>query len=389
VTRLPLDQVFFDVERVVKAGAKVVKFVDRTFNLTDDRTLGMWRHLLRYAGLPVTFHFEVAPDRISEAQLELLAQAPSGLFQVEAGIQSVHPATLGLIDRRMDVGLALERIAAIREKGNVHVHADLIVGLPAEGAGEVAVSFDRLSQANPHHLQVGFLKLIRGTRIRRETEKWGYRSRVYPPYEVLASDALSAEDALGLKDFEETVERFRNSGRFLLLLQWWLSRADSAFAFFRMLTDRQREQGLLRRAVSAETLFLFLREMITTTLEGSDGLPVALHLLGLDWVCANRNPFLPQWFPLEENEEAVKTNEVRLAYGEQGDDMPQAQKAIRNRIHVMTLLLPEVVRQGVRPAWEMAVPLDWKRPVRVLVDVRRIHPVLGRPEVVVLRNAEV
>lgn len=389
VTRLPLEQVFSDVDKVVRAGAKVIKFVDRTFNVSEARTLEIWHHLLRYANEPVTFHFEIAPDRISEAQLAVLRQAPPGLFQVEAGIQSVHPETLHHIRRQMDVDLALKRIASIREAGNVHVHADLIVGLPQEGIAEVAVSFDKLSQASPHHLQVGFLKLIRGTQIRREADRWGYVSRAYAPYEVLASSALSARDMLLMKDFEETLERFRNSGRFLLVMQWMQTRAHSAFALFQALTERLREQDLLRRAVSSDTLFQFLLRNLDLTFPDAVEHASAAKLLALDWVCAHRNPFLPDWFAQDEKDEPPETKEVRLAYGEQGDEKSQAQKALRNRYHATALVLPEGIGPGVRQVEETNHAARCRHKVRVLVDVRRVHPVLGRPEVVVLPDLEV
>ena len=389
VTRLPLEQVFSDVDKVVRAGAKVIKFVDRTFNVSEARTLEIWRHLLRYANEPVTFHFEIAPDRISEAQLALLRQAPPGLFQVEAGIQSVHPDTLGHIRRQMDVDLALKRIASIREAGNVHVHADLIVGLPQEGMAEVAVSFDRLSQASPHHLQVGFLKLIRGTQIRREADRWGYVSRTYAPYEVLSSSALSARDMLLMKDFEETVERFRNSGRFLLVMQWMLAGTDSAFSLFLALTERLREQDLLRRAVSSDTLFRFLLHNLDLTAPDAMAHASAVKLLSLDWVCTHRNPFLPDWLAQDEKDEPPETKEVLMAYGEQGDEKTQGHKALHNRYHATALVLPEEVGVGVRRVGGINHAARDNHKVRVLVDVRRVHPVLGRPEVVVLPDLEV
>jgi hypothetical protein len=147
--------VFRDVAALLAAGARVIKFVDRTFNLTDERTLEIWHHLLAHREAGVTFHFEIAPDRLTEAQLRFLESAPSGLFQVEAGIQTVHGQTLQAISRVMDVDKALHALARLHAAGTVHVHADLIAGLPGETPEMFADSFSRLYGARPHQLQLG------------------------------------------------------------------------------------------------------------------------------------------------------------------------------------------------------------------------------------------
>ncbi len=384
LTLLPLVQVFADVAALLAAGAKVIKFVDRTFNLSDERTLAIWHHLRQYGGKPVTFHFEIAPDRLTEAQLQFLSQAPVGLFQVEAGIQSVHAQTLRHIGRVMDVDKALAALARLRAAGTVHVHADLIAGLPGEDADAFAVSFDRLSAANPHQLQLGFLKLLRGTRIRREAEQWGYVARTYAPYEILSSSTMSVADLLRLKEIEETVERYRNSGKFLLLLQWLGGRFASPFALFEALVQTQRKQGILGRAVSSEVLFQTMHRFLTTAVPNEEELMIACDLLRLDWICAHRNPFLPKWLSDGESSTIPETNDLLLAYGEQ--DVVQGQpervhKNLRNRYHVRELLLPDIIRDGVHAVASNGEGTQAGR-ARVIVDTREVHPVLGRPEVI-------
>lgn len=387
MTWIPLERVYGDIEALVDAGAKVVKFVDRTFNLSQERTLAVWHHVGRYAGRGVTFHFEVAPDLLTDVQIAALATLPAGLVQVEAGVQSVHPDTLARIDRRMDVDAALDRLRRVAGAGNVHVHADLIAGLPGEGMEAYLHSIDRLAAAQPHHLQLGFLKLLRGTRIWREAARWGYRQRAYAPYEVIASDALPVEDMLQLKDLEETVERFRNSGRFLLTLQWLEALGTRPSALYAALTGLQDRMGLLGRAVSSDTLFRCMKAFLEGIDASADtqGRPVcdALALLRLDWVCAHRNPFLPDWLADGTNLRQPETNEVDRAYGGRNGLSSDARKTIRNRFHAADAVVgPQVVR-GVR---RLGAASDAR--CRVLVDTREIHPVLGRPEIVVLPVAD-
>jgi radical SAM superfamily enzyme YgiQ (UPF0313 family) len=421
LTLLPLPQVFRDVAALLAAGARVIKFVDRTFNLTDERTLEIWHHLLAHREAGVTFHFEIAPDRLTEAQLRFLESAPSGLFQVEAGIQTVHGQTLQAISRVMDVDKALHALARLHAAGTVHVHADLIAGLPGETPEMFSDSFNRLYGARPHQLQLGFLKLLRGTRIRREAAQWGYVARTYAPYEVIATSTMAVADLLRLKEVEETVERFANSGRFLLTRQGLEGRFEPPFALFTALADQQKRSGTLGRAVSSEVLFGEMLAFVTVVSGRERRLPgeltrrgaplaqpegesalvqpegegegvVALDLLRLDWVCAHRNPFLPEWLGDRESSEPAKTIDLMRAYGEQDltkenpNQADSQRRNLRNRYHVRTVCLPGAVREGIRMGANPDVAAPGERRIRVIVDIRRVHPVLGRPEVICLNR---
>ena len=486
MTLIPLERVFREVEQLVAAGVKVIKFVDRTFNLSEERTLRVWNHLRRYRDAGVVFHFEVAPDLLSVAQIALLGDLPAGLVQIEAGFQSANPETLARIGRGMDVEAALGHLRQVVAAGNVHVHADLIAGLPGEGLAQFAASFDRLASVHPHHLQLGFLKLLRGTGLWRDAEKWGYARRGYAPYEVLASSALSVMEMLRLKDVEETVERFANSGRFLLVMQWLIPRFHSPFALMEALVEKQRRMGLLGRAVSSDTLFRCMREFLeeghlsagtgpagvggpgpavddgpVPAVDGGpepavdggpepavddgpepavDGGPVfavddgpvfavddgpvfagnagaalavddRLALLRLDWVCAHRNPFLPEWLADESARMTAEIGWLREAYG-MGDDRengmrhPNARE-IHNRYYAVVAVLPPGVRFGIRlvpgnggtgtaeiangrtETGEMKNTGRGNKgsasmKCRILIDVKVSDPVLGRPEIVAM-----
>ena len=204
--------------RLGQSGTDTVKLIDRTFNCHRERTKLLLRGLIDAKARgeigEVCYHFEVAADLFDEESLALLASAPAGLFQMEAGLQSFHAPTLEACDRHTDMRLLVDRLQRIIAPGNVHLHIDLIAGLPQEGFATFGQSFDAAFSLHPHQLQLGFLKLIHGSRL-RETD-WGQRYAPDPPYEVLSTPWISYAELRRLHDAAEAVERIHNSGRFAL-----------------------------------------------------------------------------------------------------------------------------------------------------------------------------
>ncbi|MGN0779430.1 MAG: DUF4080 domain-containing protein [Aristaeellaceae bacterium] len=217
---MPQEEALALLIRLGRSGTDTVKLIDRTFNCNRARTKYLLRGLMdaRARGEigEVCYHFEVAADLFDDATLSLLAQAPAGLFQMEAGLQSFHPATLDACHRHTDMALLTDRIQRILRPGNVHLHIDLIAGLPEEDFATFADSFNQAYGLMPHQLQLGFLKLIHGSLL-RETD-WGQRYAPDPPYEVLSTPWMSYHELQRLHDCAEAVERLHNSGRFALTL---------------------------------------------------------------------------------------------------------------------------------------------------------------------------
>ncbi len=418
LTWMPLARVYCELDALVSSGAKVVKFVDRTFNLKEDRTLAIWRYLLRFSKSNVVFHFEISPDLLSDTEIQLLSEMPVGLVQIEAGFQTVHAETLTSIHRLMDVKKAMQQLKKVLEKDNVHVHADLIAGLPGEDLNLFATSLNELTEVFPHHLQLGFLKLLRGTRMDREADAWGFVRRGYPPYEVIASQALPVIDMLHLKDIEETLERFYNSGRFLFTMQQLLLVFETPYALYAQLAESQRENSLFERAVSSETLFRFLLSFIERTpfsLQCGVSREVLHTFLCLDFVCAHKNPFLPEWLTDGEEVAEVKTNDLHTAYPIEDLDDRQIHSPIKNRFFARRIIWTVPKMRGVRvvealpmeksgfgtttsaesmlkgsvivdiPADDTVIEADANK-FLILIDTKRVHPVLGRPELVVLHR---
>ena len=202
--------------RLGRSGTDTVKLIDRTFNCDRARTKFLLSGLVEAKARgeigEVCYHFEVAADLFDDETIALLAKAPAGLFQMEAGLQSFHPATLDACRRHTDMALLVNRLQRLLAPGNVHMHIDLIAGLPEENFETFGHSFDQAYELHPHQLQLGFLKFIHGSRLREED--WGQRYAPDPPYEVLSTPWISYGELRRLHDCAEAVEKLHNSGRF-------------------------------------------------------------------------------------------------------------------------------------------------------------------------------
>lgn len=238
---MPQEQALALLIRLGQSGTDTVKLIDRTFNCKKDRTLYLVGGLIdaKARGLigEVCYHFEVAADLFDDEQLALLASAPPGLFQMEAGLQSFHPATLDACDRHTDMDRLADRISRILAPGNIHLHIDLIAGLPQEDFATFGRSFDRAYGLRPHQLQLGFLKVIHGSGLRRRD--WGVRFSPDPPYEVLSTPFMTYDELCRLHGCADAVERIHNSGRFAGTLQLALKATGMRpFELFLLLGDR-------------------------------------------------------------------------------------------------------------------------------------------------------
>jgi hypothetical protein len=222
---------------------KTVKFVDRTFNFDRDRAIAIWQGL-QSAIYTKTYHFEICADLIDEEALACLGRFPTGKVQLEAGVQSIHADTLTAIHRKPDVTRCLDNLSKLKTLGNIHIHADLIAGLPLEGLTGVGESFDAVYPCC-HMLQLGFLKLLRGSPLYEQAECYGIVTSPTAPYEVLKTDALSFAELTLLHRVDEVLDRFGNSGHFEHVLEGIMARVPSPFAFFRSLAETAGEVSRL------------------------------------------------------------------------------------------------------------------------------------------------
>ena len=222
-----------------------VKFIDRTFNCSHAHAMAVWIYLLEHDNGVTNFHFEISADILREEEIELLSRFRPGLAQMEIGVQTVNPRTLEAIRRTMDIERLESAVAAIRRGGNVHLHLDLIAGLPYEGYESFGKSFDWVYRLRPHQLQLGFLKVLKGSEMWERAQEYGIRYLEQPPYEVLCTDWLSYGEVMRLKGVEEMVELYYNSGQFVHTLNFLENAFPGPFAMYEALADFYREEGHL------------------------------------------------------------------------------------------------------------------------------------------------
>lgn len=222
---------------------KQVKFVDRTFNCKREHAMEIWQYIYEHDNGVTNFHFEISADILREDEIALLNQLRPGLTQLEIGVQTVNPETLGAICRNMDIDRLEANVAAIRRGRNVHLHLDLIAGLPYEDYDSFGHSFDRVYRMKPEQLQLGFLKVLKGSLMHKMAEEYGIYYLDSPPYEVLYTRWLSYEDVLRLKGIEEMVELYYNSNQFTHTLPVLETVFEGPFAMFEALAEFYREKG--------------------------------------------------------------------------------------------------------------------------------------------------
>lgn len=222
---------------------KQVKFVDRTFNCSHEHTMAIWQYILEHDNGVTNFHFEISADILREEEIALLRRFRPGLAQLEIGVQSVNPKTLAAIRRVMDVDRLEAVVKEIGKGGNIHLHLDLIAGLPYEDYESFGKSFDRVYRMRPQQLQLGFLKVLKGSGMWEAAKEYGICYTEEPPYEVLYTKWLPYEAVRRLKAVEEMVELYYNSGQFTHTLPFLEKAFRGPFALYEALADFYFRKG--------------------------------------------------------------------------------------------------------------------------------------------------
>lgn len=237
VRKRPLELVLRDMDTFMAAQVELVKFVDRTYNLDEKYFLPMMKYLAK-ADTKTTFHFEIKADILSDEVLDFLATVPKGRFQFEIGVQTTNPPTLKAINRQDNWDRLVHNCERLLGFKNMHLHLDLIAGLPYESLQEFRKSFDDVYGLKPDMLQLGFLKVLPGTQMNKETELHGLRYMDEPPYEILATNYMPYEELQFLKRMESVFEQTYNTGYFPNTLRYLIERNGvGAFAFYEKLTN--------------------------------------------------------------------------------------------------------------------------------------------------------
>lgn len=297
---LPL--VYEELDFFLKEKAAQVKFVDRTFNCRHEHAFGIWNYILEHDNGVTNFHFEIAADLLREEDFELFARMRPGLIQLEIGVQTTNPETIRAIGRAMDLEKVARSVERVRSGHNIHQHLDLIAGLPQEGPESFRRSFNEVYAMKPDQLQLGFLKVLHGTRMEREAPDYGLVYRTHPVYEVLGTKWLSYSDILQLKNVEETVEDYYNSGQFSCTLAYVVPFFETPFDFFSRLGCFLREKGCRNASQNRVGRYMALRTFLQEALKKRAGADMELvdELLSCDFCFREKLNRVPEFVPDQE-----------------------------------------------------------------------------------------
>lgn len=238
-----METVKTELQFFLNHNAAQVKFIDRTFNCSREHAQAVWKYIREHDNGITNFHFEIAADLLNEEDLTLLSEMRPGLVQLEIGVQSVNPDTLREINRYTDMEKLREAVRRILSARNVHVYLDLIAGLPFEDYDSFRHSFNEVYGMRAQQLQLGFLKVLKGSPMYERAGSYGINYTSLPPYEVLYSKWISYEEICKLKKIEEMVELYYNSGQFAHTLPVLERAFESPFVFYEKLADYYEEKG--------------------------------------------------------------------------------------------------------------------------------------------------
>lgn len=292
---LSLERIKTEIERFVKAGVMTVKFVDRTFNADKKRALEIWKFCSSLDG-ETRFHFEIGADLIDAEAIEFLKTVPKDRFQFEIGVQSTNLQTLDAVSRKTDLEKLKANVRELRSAGNIHLHLDLIAGLPYEDYSSFANSFNEIYGLRPHALQLGFLKLLKGSGLRSDAGKFGILYSETAPYEVFSTNQLDYGEIIRLKAIEDVFERYYNSGRFENVLPVVEKGFETPFGFYEVLADFWSRHGLVGQGVKRITLYNLLYEFMCENSQCVD-IKSAVKEMKKDFSMWHSNGIgTPQWY---------------------------------------------------------------------------------------------
>ncbi len=261
-----LDKVYKELQIFIDNKVNQVKFVDRTFNCNEERTLAIWQYLIEHDNGITNFHFELAGDLLTDREIDLIGTMREGLIQLEIGIQSLNNETLGIVARHTDFAKLTEAVSRILNKGNIHVHLDLIAGLPKENYQSFQNSFNNVYKFHANQLQLGFLKVLKGSGMQQLCEEYGIKYREEPPYEVLCTADISYEELQKLKKVEEVLEIYHNSGQFIYSIRYLEHFIEDAFMMYMGIADiYSASAGKQSRLHRAEVLMKYAEKVLGET----------------------------------------------------------------------------------------------------------------------------
>lgn len=295
------ELVLTDLKVFLDNKVALVKFVDRTFNCNREHSRKILRFIRDNDNGITSFHFEIAADILEEEDIRIMNSLRPGLIQLEIGVQSTNQDTIKAIHRVMNLDKLRNNVAAIRKCRNIHMHLDLIAGLPYEDINSFRKSFNDIYDMKPDNLQLGFLKLLHGSLMREEKDKYGIVARDIPPYEVLYTKYLSYDDILKLKQVEKVLDMYYNSNMFVLSVRYLSGSFDDSFAMYELLSEcferRYSDGSLPSRNGKFELLYDFAGDYLN-----EHDMMVFGEMLRFDMYLRDNVKSLPECFAFNKDE---------------------------------------------------------------------------------------
>ena len=315
---MPLERVFKDLQFFLDNNVKLVKFVDRTYNLDEERYLAIWDYILSHHNGKTMFHFEIEAEYLSQKALDFLQKVPEGVMQFEIGVQSSNQKTLESVSRSPEIEKLAHNVRQIPK--SIHCHLDLIAGLPHEDLESFGHSFDFVMSLHPDEMQLGFLKVLYGTKMKEIATQNDFRWMKTAPYEVLSTPYLSFSDICFLKDLEVLLDAYYNSKNFEKCMNY-IEGKYGFWNFFCELTEFSRNKNLFCSAKSPKFWYEYLAEYSNHKNDR-----ILYELLRFDFVTTGKKGGFPDWdvhhydknkhrLALEQNG-GVSNSRIDFAYSE-------------------------------------------------------------------------
>ncbi|MFJ8237116.1 B12-binding domain-containing radical SAM protein [Ureibacillus sp. NPDC094379] len=300
-----------DIRYLMANGAKTIKFVDRTFNISRSYAMEMFQFLIDEHVPGVVFQFEITADIMRPEVIQFLNDnAPKGLFRFEIGVQSTNDLTNELVKRRQNFEKLRRTVTMVKDGGKIDQHLDLIAGLPEEDYNSFRQTFNDVFAMRPEELQLGFLKLLRGTGLRIDAKKYGYTYVDLAPYEIFANNVLTFDEIIRIKHAEDVLEKYWNDHRMDHTVEYLVTQSfETPFDFFQNFGTYWEEKGWSRIGHQLEDLFKRLEEFLAT--QPNVNLAIVRSLMQLDYL--SKQQFQPRklWW-----EERVLREEQKNIYNQ-------------------------------------------------------------------------
>ena len=287
-----IERTLEELNFFIKKGVRLVKFVDRTFNCNHKYSMAIWDFLIK-ADTNTKFHFEISADILKEEEIELLRKAPKGRFQFEVGVQTTNDDVLKNINRFVNFSDIKEKVEELLSINNINQHLDLIAGLPGEDYKSFVKSFNDVHSIKPEEIQLGFLKLLKGSDMRRDAYLYNMKYSPYPPYEILSTDKISYDEIQILKRVEAVVDKYYNSQKFNTILEFFYDKFETPYEFFYELGNYFEQKGYFNKNIGNTEYYKVFLDFNMEILKGKEDYLV--DIIRYDYLSFNKKRGIPEF----------------------------------------------------------------------------------------------